>query len=71
MHSYTWPETFSTDTALSDQLPNPASVPGEAGIALSAVALVLVMIGPVVRLPLRRTATLGTNVPEAHRALRW
>ena len=28
--------------------PDPGSVPGEAGIALSAVALVLIMIGPVV-----------------------
>ncbi|PSP31476.1 hypothetical protein BRC64_09920 [Halobacteriales archaeon QH_10_67_22] len=38
--------------------PRPASFPGEAGIALSAIALVLVMIGPVIRLPLQRTASL-------------
>jgi len=36
----------------------PGSLPGEAGIGLAAVALVLLMIGPVIRLPLRRTATL-------------
>jgi uncharacterized protein YegP (UPF0339 family) len=38
--------------------PNPGSITGESGIALAAISLVLVMIGPVVRLPLRRTATL-------------
>ncbi|MEF8851607.1 MAG: HVO_2922 family protein [Haloarculaceae archaeon] len=36
----------------------PGSLPGEAGIGLAAVALILLMIGPVIRLPLRRTATL-------------
>jgi len=38
--------------------PNPGSITGESGIALAAISLVLIMIGPVVRLPLRRTATL-------------
>jgi len=38
--------------------PDPGSITGEGGIALAAISLVLVMIGPVVRLPLRRTATL-------------
>ncbi|WP_235853637.1 HVO_2922 family protein [Halosimplex salinum] len=33
-----------------------ATTPGKAGIALAAIALVLLMIGPVIRLPLQRTA---------------
>jgi uncharacterized protein YegP (UPF0339 family) len=36
----------------------PTAFPAKAGIALSAVALVLLMVGPVIRLPLQRTASL-------------
>ncbi|QLH79988.1 DUF1508 domain-containing protein [Halosimplex rubrum] len=35
-----------------------ATTPGKAGIALAAISLVLLMIGPVIRLPLQRTANL-------------
>ncbi|WP_436928077.1 HVO_2922 family protein [Halosimplex amylolyticum] len=35
-----------------------ATTVGKAGIGLAAISLVLLMIGPVIRLPLRRTATL-------------
>jgi len=35
-----------------------ATTPGKAGIALAAISLVLLTIGPVIRLPLRRTANL-------------
>ncbi|ELZ22714.1 hypothetical protein C475_16471 [Halosimplex carlsbadense 2-9-1] len=35
-----------------------ATTTGKSGIALAAISLVLLMIGPVIRLPLRRTANL-------------